>query len=97
VIVDAIVRHRAVTAVRWTGEPRDSLAVQRLVHMVLYKHGALKVPAVGRLAMSGVAHCDSQTVRPGDWIVKIEEGVFLVCESAVFERLFEIQAAGCRS
>jgi len=85
-IVDAILVARAVTAVRWMGE-QDNLAMQNLTHMVLYKAGCLEVPSVGCLTAAGGKH-DSQTVWPGDWVVKIGEGLFIVCEHEIFTRLF---------
>ena len=59
--------------------------------MVAYANGTLEVPAVGRLSMSGAVQQNSRLVQPGDWVVKIDDGIFLVCEPEVFDRLFEVQ------
>jgi hypothetical protein len=88
----AFVRRRVVEAIRWMGSANDR-DVQGLVHMVQYNTaaGTLEVPAVGRLSMTGAVQQNSRTVRPGDWVVKIDEGIFLVCEPEVFDRMFEVQ------
>jgi hypothetical protein len=88
----AFVRRRVVEAIRWTPGARPDFDVQGLVHMVKYNaDGTLEVPSVGRLSMTGAVQQNSRTVRPGDWVVKIDEGIFLVCEPEVFDRMFEVQ------
>jgi len=99
VIVDAIFRRRAVAAVRWMGEQQDNLDVQSLTHMVLYKAGTLEVPAIGCFTATGAqgGKHGSQTVWPGDWVIKLDDGLFIVCEHEIFERLFEVQEAGSQT
>ena len=50
-----------------------------------------------RFRPSGDSRCPvpfsriARLVQPGDWVVKIDDGIFLVCEPEVFDRLFEVQ------